>query len=495
MQKETKRYIDNKKILKIIPVIYFAIFTIVLSLLMFFSGINYYMKRHFILPNILSLILIVGIFILFYKRVSNNDISTKKYRNVLITLFILTAIIQIIIIINTYFYTAWDVKVIKNIIEKYLEKGNLKGNYYLTIYPNNILITGILAFLRKLPLIGKYYITTLFFNAFIVNIAGLFTSLTIKNMHSKKAGIICYFILAPLILFSPWINIPYTDTFALLFTATLFYFYTRPRKKKKDYFFIGFLSLLGYYIKPTVIIILIAIIMVEFTSNINNYSKYFFKKKYIIVFVFFIGIFSAIVIKKATISYLKFEPSKSKNPIFITHFLAMGQNDNTLGAYSEEDIEDTLILGEFNNITKFKSRLLNRTFYGQIKFFSKKTLLNFNDGSFGWGLEDSFFYKKTKTKSKIARFLREIYYEDGKYYDYFIQIQNYLWLILLFFMPFLVKKKNSKYEYVLMLSIIGLIMFLTIFEPRTRYMYCYSGIFTIASILGIYNLKDKVMKK
>ena len=74
----------------------------------------------------------------------------------------------------------------------------------------------------------------------------------------------------------------------------------------------------------------------------------------------------------------------------------------------------------------------------------------------------------------------------------FIQMQNILWLIVLFFAPFIIKKNNTKQELVIMLSIIGLVLFLTIFEPRTRYMYCYSEIYVIAAILGLYNLKELI---
>ena len=173
----------------------------------------------------------------------------------------------------------------------------------------------------------------------------------------------------------------------------------------------------------------------------------------------------------------------------------MGQNNDTLGAYSQSDVDDTINIGQKNDIYKFKDRLLNRSFKQQIVFFTKKTLLNFNDGSFCWGLDGTFFYKKTKPKNGFSRFLRQIYYGDGKYFDWFIQIQNYIWLTVLFFMPWIIKKENNKKEYVLMLSIIGLILFLTIFEPRTRYMYCYSNIYIIVAILGIYNLKELIASK
>ena len=112
-----------------------------------------------------------------------------------------------------------------------------------------------------------------------------------------------------------------------------------------------------------------------------------------------------------------------------------------------------------------------------------------------FGLDGTFFYKKVKAPNSFAKFLRQIYYNDGKYFDTFIQIQNILWLIVLFFAPFIIKKKNTKQELVIMLSIIGLVLFLTIFEPRTRYMYCYSEIYVMAAMLGLYNIKEFIIER
>ena len=48
------------------------------------------------------------------------------------------------------------------------------------------------------------------------------------------------------------------------------------------------------------------------------------------------------------------------------------------------------------------------------------------------------------------------------------------------------KDKNS----ILYLSIIGITLFLTIFECRARYLYCYSPIFITLSMIGLNNLKQ-----
>ena len=209
---------STSKLLKCISILYGIIFVVVLFLLFFISGVDYHLKRRFILSNIISIIPIIGIFILFYKTIKKEDISDTKYKKILALISALIAIIQIILILNIYFYTDWDVKVVRGLVNKYLSTGNLKDEFYLSIYPNNILLVGILALIKKIPFIGNYYITTLIFNSQCVNIAGMLTSLTIKNMHSKKAGLLCYLVMAPLTLLSPWIVIPYTDTIALLFT-------------------------------------------------------------------------------------------------------------------------------------------------------------------------------------------------------------------------------------------------------------------------------------
>ena len=45
-----------------------------------------------------------------------------------------------------------------------------------------------------------------------------------------------------------------------------------------------------------------------------------------------------------------------------------------------------------------------------------------------------------------------------------------------------------------MIAIIGITLFLAIFEARSRYLYCYSPLFIATAIIGINNLKKRIIK-
>ena len=486
---------------KTTTVIYAIMFTIILSLLFFFSSMDYYLKREFLIPNIIVLlVVIIPVFLIYYFLFKKKeDISLKKYRNTLIIIFVITFILQLILTVSIYFYTDWDVKIIRDIVDSFIKTGSLKDNYYLTLYPNNLLLTMILVGIKSIPFLGSNYLFLLAIDCLLVNLAGLFTSLTIKNVSSKKAALACYIIMLPLILLSPWIVIPYTDTFAILFPILVLYLYTKKNRRIYDYYLIGLFSALGYYIKPTVIIVLIAIVIVEVFSRLHFiFKKDIIKKKvkkYLGIFALLLfGMLTSFSINKLSYKVLNFEQVTYVEPFTFIHYLAMGQNDETLGAYSEKDINESAYLGKKHDLEKFYDRLTTRTFGEQVSFFAKKTLLNFNDGSFSWAKDGIFFYKKVDAPSTFAEEIREIYYSGGKYYDQFLQFSQILWLIVLTFCPFIIKRKNNKNELVIMLSIIGITLFLTIFEPRTRYLYCYSPIFVVAFVLGISNLKSTLKR-
>lgn len=178
-----------------------------------------------------------------------------------------------------------------------------------------------------------------------------------------------------------------------------------------------------------------------------------------------------------------------------THFLAMGQNDITNGVYSTDDVLYSIKNGMTDNLKIFRFRISNRSFVENVKFFSKKNLINYNNGTFSWGIEGNFYNKVGKSNSKLTNLLRNYYFKEGKYYKYFIQISQFVWIFLLCFTPFIYKHKNSKIELVIMLSITGITLFLLLFEARARYLYCYSPVFVLCGILGFNNIKTYIRKR
>ena len=475
-----------KKILKkIIIGIFLLLLILLLYIILFKTNQIYILKRESVNISKIIVIALDFIFIFFYVvLVKRKDISIKKYYGLVTIIQILFLIIQLIILLNIRFDTSWDVESIKNAVNTYVKTGSISNNDYLTKYPNNLLLVGILSVLAKLPFIGKYYLTTLIFNTIIVNLSVLFISLSLKNFHSNKAGILVYIFLIPLILLNPWFIIPYSDTFALFFISFITYIYSKKEKNNKDLFLILFLSIFGAFIKPMVIIPLISIIICEFIYKDLTFSKDY--KKYITIIL---SIMVSLLMKDCFIKILHFTPVKDKYPITVFHFLSMGQNPTTSGFYDYIDEMNSYNLGYKYDINQLNKRLKTNLEKGQFKFVSKKILISFGDGSFGWGLYGTFFPKK-KSIENPKNIFQEIYYENGKYYNYYLNISSLIWFCLLFFFPFVLLKDINKYELFLITSFIGIFLFILIFETCSKYLYCFSGIIITISFLVINKIYD-----
>ena len=467
---------------KIIRIIYLLIIACILLVLFLSFDKTYLNFREFpIIPNIiLGLISGLIIFLLLKIKVKLDD---KKYKTILLIAGLIVFILQIIILMNTYFYTDWDVKAIRDAVLN----NNIKGNYYLTKYPNTLLYLSIIKFYYNIPLVGKYYFPLLMFNALLVNLSGIVAALVIRKFTNNTYSIIGYIIMSLLVSLSPWINIPYSDTFVILIPITIIYLYTKDDKKTKDYFLIGFLSILGYYIKPTAFIILIGIVILSIIDLLKKKYKMNLK----IVSMVLIGMIISFVACKTAIKLTGFTPSKTTEPFTMIHYLKMGQNNESFGQYNEDDVEESDIKGKKNDIEKTITRIKERKFWGQFKFIKIKTMLNYNDGTFAWGREGAVFYYKVLAKdTKVSKIFKNYFYKDYKYNYIFKIITQLIWILVLILSLFAGIKDKQEKNSIIYLSIIGITLFLTIFECRARYLYCYSPIFITLSMIGLNNLKQ-----
>lgn len=487
---------------KVIPKIFIVVFLYILCLMFFFGNIEYITKASFMIENIYALFFIGIVILLFYKYKDENaeKLSDKKFVGCIIIFSIVSYIAQLIVQRYCFFKTGWDAGLIEENAYYFKDNGMLLNPEYMTRYPNNLFIVFILTILLKLPIpiIGGRRAVLLIANSFQINVACILACLTIYNItKNKKLALSSFLITIPLIMLNPWILIFYSDTFSMIYPIAVIYLYTKDKKSKLDLFLIIILSLIGYFIKPTAIIVLIAIVIIEiFKINYKAIKKVNIKKCLISVFVVLFASIIAFSCKRLAVTYLKFKPVENVYEFTLVHFLNVGQNDKRDGIYSEDDCQYSMKYGMDDNFNRFKERLTSRSLIGQVKFFSRKTLVNFNNGGFCWGVEGTFYKNVPESTGRIMDLMRSIFYSSGENYKYLLQIEHWIWLLVLFMCPFVVKKENSYKEIVIMLAILGITAFLTIFEARTRYLYCYSPVFVVCAILGFYNLrvliKDKV---
>lgn len=497
--KKSKSIFDHPRrfsfIQRTITASFIAIFTIILITVICFEWVPHCNEKTFFLPNIVSLLisLIAGTTIYFlFKKCS---IKKSHFRIIIIVSFLILYLIQLLILYCSFFKTGWDVNYVQRLADEIAERGiytTAGSDAYLTLYKNNVLIVAITAFIKGLPLIGENYLTLLAINALLVNIAGLITCLVIKELVSRKAGVLSIIITAPLLLLSPWIIIPYSDTFTIIIPILVFYIYIVTKKWWK-YGLIVFLSILGYFIKPTSIIMLIAILIIEVSRyrwKKPSINKDFWLRTLAIVN----GLLLAFLIKYVSYSYINYHQVENVTPASPTHYLAMGQNEETCGQYSQLDV-DEMKNGPSFEIQKFCNRIANRSILKHSEFFIKKLLVNYDDGTFAWGSEGSFYREVPERNNPISGIITSFIYNDGEHNNWFNQLEQSIWLLVLFGCILMAKKHPSREESILELSLIGLFLFVMIFEARARYLFCFAPIFVVCATLGYQNLKAKLLAK
>ena len=184
--------------------------------------------------------------------------SKRECNILLIAACIILLIIQLYIAYNIYFLSGWDVSILRNTSTDLANQQLLNSQYvnygYFTRYPNNVFLTFIFTIIKEIAIFLK-----------IENLDFSLVVISVLLVNISAWFILTLFIYSIYIALSPWITIPYSDSYSIIFTTAVLYFYLN-RKNMNEYLawsLIFILSLIGYLIKPTCIIILIAIMLVE----------------------------------------------------------------------------------------------------------------------------------------------------------------------------------------------------------------------------------------
>lgn len=525
----------GKIVLRIISILFSIFFIIILFNTIFFNrtiAINFKIPV-MILGTLLVYLILFGIYYIYKKKKLNFlDYSPKK-RDLLCVFFIIF-IIQYIFASLTYANNGWDCGGIIGNIYNLLKGENVSFSYY-SQYTNNIgmllLVKYILIIAKaftSIPAISDAFFAVITFNIIMVDIAALFTFLTIKKVLGNKSAYFSLIFILPFIVFTPYIIIPYTDTMTMAFPITILYLYLNikelPRKSIKRCILIfieGILLATGMVLKPTVLIIAISIVIFEILNiKIKNINKTTFIKNFtnliIVAILFSIGFslsyMSYSKLKEKTLGKLISKEDYYNNEVSFTHFLMMGmqerQNDSleegknqTLYvAYNGLDVVNTVAVKGYKekqkyNITIIKERLSNFGVKGYINFLYNKANWILSDGTFFYGQEGTWKVGDYFNQSKIARIAQAFINEKSNTYKKITaNIMQITWIILTIGLIFSISKNEDKSISISKLTLIGIILFLLMFEGRARYLINHLPIFIFVGTYGIANSFNKLKK-
>ena len=463
--------------------------------------INYVCKVDWKIGNIILIIVSVLFVYLYIKRTKEKTFERVNINRIVFFGTIVLFLAEIYICYNIFFETGWDsgsyiIPAARMLLAK-ADITSINETYFKT-YPNNLLLVHMYyVLLRVNEKIGIFSATyqlmiIVIFNCWISSISCWLIYVVARKNTTTKYALLGYFIAIALLGISPWNVICYSDAIALFFPIFIIYIYTEERINVYIKTFVILIAgYLGYCIKPQVAIVIIAIIIAELLKSNSKYNKDFLIKECIVLLcsvIMIVGIAGGL---SSLYNAEGFEPDKNRQ-FGLTHFFMMGLNPEQGGIWSGEDVGisancKTAEQRTKTNIQVAKNRLENYGMIGYAKFLTKKMLINYNDGTFGWGVEGSFYYWIPENSNIISHFLKNIYYNEGKYYRIYSQILQLIWVMVLTGVGvasiFGVKRKNDIYV-VLKLCIIGITLFELLFEARARYLYLYVPIYILFFILN-----------
>lgn len=409
-----------------------------------------------------------------------------------------------------WFPQGWDVGCVVGSAYS-LDAGTPIGtDTYYSIYPNNVPMAFILYRLYSFAAnSGIYSLKPEFLWIQVIcgmlSIAGMATCLTIKKMTNHLGAVLAGFVLyVACIGISPWKTVPYTDMYALLFPILsvclyVHYYYAKSNAARMIYFGLSFLAgVMGSLVKPTVLIVAVAIMIVElchFVFHLRQEWKQALIKLGLIALTF--------LLYKGALNYIYEDTGYIQNKeISATfhHYMVMGLNQETTGSYSAEDAG---LIGQYPNreerievqMGMVFSRMKELGPIGYLKFLLTKTVMTFNDGTFNWGREGVYYLEKYPVLSKgaYAYTLKNIFWPEHQYSELFNTFCQTVWLAILFALPGLcLYRKHTHSLNLVLLSILGIMLYLMLFEARARYLLCFTPIFILGAVIGLVRYLELV---
>lgn len=454
--------------------------------------------------------------------VKGDDLKRDKTfkRVVLIGTIILIAF-QFFIIAGARFIAGWDVWFITNVYDTNQVE-------YFSRYPNQLFLygafTGFAHFLQALG-ISNYYLGLICLSSLSVAACVPMTAYVAKRMAGHVVGYGAFVLSAVMCGLSPWIMVPYSDTFGMFFTVFILWCYVCLDKQVQNqgkqtsalagvhvdvridtctccrWFLMGLAVVIGYAIKPTVIFVFVAIVVIELiqwltslascSSQASQGSRDLRKTATAIVACVF-----GVVLAFALTSLVKNSTyDVDENAAFsATHFLMMGANPVSGGVWSVSDVElsDAANTPEERsraNLAEFKNRVMAMDLPQANMFLLKKLLTNFADGTFAWEIEGDFYTQIIGTNEAVLGFYG-ISPDASLDNNTFAPLSQVLWLFVLVGCILIVLgRRPLKAETMIAFTLLMLSAFLMLFEARARYLFLYLPFFIILGTMGWNRLR------
>lgn len=463
------------------------------------------------MPNFILIVPALLLFSLFAalearmakKRVqARRPVSERQFYLTVSVIFAAVFLVQLFITSHIYFRSGWDVGVLTVEAEQIAFNPSSEFSefslYYFATYPNNLTMLYTLVVFFKIGgvlLPANPYLVLIALANLAVCVSVYLSALSIyKVTGSRCVTAVSMGVGIFLIALSPWIQVPYTDAFGMFFPAAAVFCLLHFKNGAVRLALTTFFCVMGYFYKPTIAILLIALVILAVCAGTASLWKKEFSAKRLACFVLAlaVGAGCSLAIDKAILSqhHLELDENLEKT---MAHYFMMGLNTETDGGFSGNDVafSDSFPDVESRNEANIKEaagRLKEMGGSGYLKHLIKKTLCNYNDGTFNYGREGDFYLYVPEEQNGLDHILRQFFYNTGRHYRILAAAEHILWLVVLIGVCFCILpgRKEQQAENLIALTLLGVSMFLLLFECRSRYLYLFTPLYLILAAAGLH---------
>ena len=454
-----------------------------------------------LLPNWLlwpaALVVVAGLFAL-----RGRETAPAKDRPWLLRAVFLAALaVQFVVVRCCWTHLGWDPGQVHDAAER-IARGLDFSIYreYFSRYPNNAAIT--LLFVPPLWAavrlgLGVPYVALPYLGAVMLNISAYLCVRCLRLLtHSRVANGLGTALAIGWIALSPYNLYPYTDVFTILFPISMLTVWLRVKRSLVKWSLISLLAFLGAALKPTVLIGLIALLMIQ-TARFFGKRLTWARARTAALALLAMAlcavpgrVFEAEATRFLTGSA---HPQAQHS---ITHFFMMGMNNDTYGGNDQSDVAysasfPTLKQRRQAEMARGMERLSSRGLAENLRFFAVKAYKAYADGSFA--SHGSFIdVEIPQRSSRVSAFLRSLYHKKGRLMPYCQTVAQLDWLGVLTLCAYTAfTRRREPAVAAICLTLIGLTLYLLIFEVWPRYLFLYAPYFVLLSALAL----DRPLRK
>lgn len=375
---------------------------------------------------------------------------------------------------------------------------------YFRQCPNNAPLTVLLSLPYRAGLLlglAEPYVLEVYGSTFLLNLSVFLAITVLRRLKVRESVRRVGFGLAVVwLMFSPFLIMPYTDTYSCLFPVLALLILLTGWKAPVRYGLAALCCSIGGAIKPSVYILLIAALLlgaVRFLFQKKN--AVLWKRGLCVLAVVVLGILPGVALEKGAVTLLA-GSSAPDEALGMAHYLMIGLDDQYWGGHSIEDLafSDSFATAKERtraNLERAQEELWNRTLAENLHFFSVKAYKAYADGTFAF---NSYLVDQpVRRTDRLSLFLRKIFYREGAWNPAYRAMMQCLWLLVLLGCLAAVFLRAKEYAVQLCaLSLLGLTAYQLLFEVWPRYLFLYAPLFLVLALLGVEKMgeRPKAMK-